>query len=185
MMGTNRVFEFYGEAISTGAARTLINVNDQLSSFVLVDKLIPIRTDLRLREGKRIKQVSATYDWAKGSASLSSGTQVAIRPGTLDLVSLFYAVRSVDLKIGATFNFLFLDANHRLQSVTVKVANQEAIGGPLGTRDSLQLDILTPLQAIIAKAWISNDHRKLPLYVTTRTRFGELRLQLTGVANTK
>jgi hypothetical protein len=187
MLGNNRVFEFYGEALSTGAARTLINVNDQLSSFALIDKLTPVRTDLRLREGKRTKQSSAIYDRIKNSATLSNGTQVAIRPGTLDLISLFYTVRATDLKIGSTYNFLFLDANHRLKMVTINVVKQETIGGPMGTRDSLQLDILTPApnQALLAQVWISNDHRRLPLYLATRTPFGELRFQMTSAANTK
>ncbi|MCI0338844.1 MAG: DUF3108 domain-containing protein [Acidobacteria bacterium] len=187
LLGTNRVFEFYGEATSTGAARTLINVNDQVSSFALVDKLTPVRTDLQLREGKRIKQVSAAYNWAKNSASLSTGSEVSIRPGTLDLVSLFYATRAADLKIGASYNFPFLDANLRLRMVTIKAVKQEPIGGPMGTRDAWQLDILTtaPTQVLIAQAWISNDARRLPLYIATRTRFGELRFQMTSAVNTK
>ncbi len=187
MLGNKRVYEFYGEATSTGAARTLINVNDQLSSYAAVDQLLPVRTDTRLREGKRVKQVSANYDWEKNKATLSSGTDVTIRPGTLDLVSLFYAVRASDLKIGSTFNYFFLDANHRLHTLTIKVARQEAIGGPMGNRDALQLDILTaaPKQALLAQAWISTDSRKLPLYIVTRTRFGELRFQMTSAVNIK
>ncbi len=187
MLGKSRVFEFFGEASSLGAARTLINVNDQLSSFALIDSLTPVRTDLRLREGKRSKQTTATYDWSKLQATLSGGTQTEIRPGTYDLVSLFYAVRANELKIGAKYDFLFLDANNRLQMVTIKPIKQESIGGPLGTRDALQLDVLAPEPAklLLAQVWISNDARRLPLYIVTRTRFGELRFQLTSIANNK
>ncbi len=187
MLGKNRVFEFYGEATSVGAARTLINVNDQMSSFALIDSLTPVKTDLRLREGKRVKQTTASYDWSKLQASLSSGTQVEIRPGAHDLLSLFYAVRSADLKIGAKYDFPFLNANNRLQKVTIKVIKQETIGGALGTRDALQLDVLAPEPAklLLAQVWISNDARRLPLYLVTRTRFGELRFQITGAVNTK
>ncbi|MGH9839577.1 MAG: DUF3108 domain-containing protein [Blastocatellia bacterium] len=187
MLGPNRVFEFFGEASSTGAARQLINVNDQMSSFALVDSLVPVRNDLRLREGKRSRQVTATYDWSKRQALLSSGTQTEIPPGTLDLISLFYTVRAADLKVGATFSHLFLDANHRLQSVTLRVARQEPINSPVGTRDAMQLDILAPEPAklLLGQVWISNDSRRLPLYIVTRTRFGEIRFQLTSAANTR
>lgn len=187
MLGKSRVFEFFGEAASVGAARTLVNVNDQLSSFALVDSLVPVRTDLRLREGKRSKQITATYDWSKNQASLSSGTQTEIRPGTYDLISLFYAVRTADLKIGSSRNFLFLDANHRLQMVTIKVIKQETISGPMGARDALQLDVLAPDPArlLLAQVWISNDARRLPLYLVTRARFGELSFQMTSAVNTK
>jgi hypothetical protein len=187
MLGKNPVFEFFGEASSVGAARTLINVNDQLSSLAMVDTLIPVRTDLRLREGKRSKQITATYDWSKNQVSLSSGTQTDIRPSTYDLVSLFYAVRAADLKIGAKQDFHFLNANHRLQMLTIKIIKQESIGGPLGTRDALQIDVLAPEPAkiLLAQVWISNDAKRLPLYLVTRTRFGELRFQLTSAVNIK
>ena len=182
-----RVFEFFGEASSVGAARTLINVNDQVSSLALVESLVPLRTDLRLREGKRSKQTTATYDWSKNQISLSSGSRTEIPPGAFDLISLFYAVRAADLKIGATRDFSFLDANNRPQMVTIKVVRQESIGGPLGTRDALHVDVLAPEPArlLLGQVWISNDARRLPLYLVTRTRFGELRFQMVSAVNTK
>ena len=187
MLGANRVFEFYGEAATLGAARSLISVNDQVSSFVTVDSLLPVKTDLRLREGRRTKLTTATYDWSKRSATLSSGTSVQIQPGTLDLLSLYYVIRSAELKVGKTYSFPFLDANHRMQYVKVNVVKQEPIGGPMGTRDTMQLDIMTPQPspALLAQVWISNDTTKLPLYFVTATRFGELRFQMTSATNTK
>jgi Protein of unknown function (DUF3108) len=184
MLGSNRVFELYGEATTRGAAQTLINVNDQLSSFVLIDKLIPLRTDLRLREGRRNKQVTAIYNSTNNTATLSNGTVVAVSPGTLDLVSLFYAIRASEMKIGAIYNLPFLDANHRLRVATIRVVKQETIDGPTGQRDSWQLDILIG-QTLIAQAWVSNDTARLPLYIATRTQFGELRFILTSTINTK
>ncbi len=182
-----RVIEFFGEASSVGAARTLINVNDQVSSLVLMDSLLPIRTDLRLREGKRSKQTTATYDRSKNLMSLSTGSQTDIPPGAYDILSLFYAIRAADLKIGMTRDFAFFDANNRPQRLTIKVVKQESIGGPLGPRDALQVDVLAPepAKSLLAQTWISNDARRLPLYLVTRARFGELRFQLVNAINTK
>ncbi|HEY6403526.1 MAG TPA: DUF3108 domain-containing protein [Blastocatellia bacterium] len=197
MFNGNRVIEFFGEAVTVGAARTLIDVDDQVSSLVLIDSLVPIKTDLRLREGKRVKRTSATYDRSKNLMSLSSGSQTNIPPGAYDILSLFYAIRAADLNIGMTRDFAFLDANNRPQQLTIKVIKQESIGGPLGPRDTLRVDILAPEPAkktpaqtppakiIFAQTWISNDARRLPLYLVTRTRFGELRFQLVSAVNTK
>jgi hypothetical protein len=187
MLGKKRVFEFFGEASSIGAARNLINVNDQFSSFALADSLSPVRTDIRLREGKRSKQTTATFDWSKNQMSLSSGGQTNVQPGAYDLVSLFYGIRAAELKIGSKRDFIFLDANNRLQMVAIKVVKQESIGGPLGTRDALQVDVLAPEPAklLLGQVWISNDARRLPLYFVTRTRFGEIRFQMTNAVNTK
>ncbi|HEY8460434.1 MAG TPA: DUF3108 domain-containing protein [Blastocatellia bacterium] len=188
----NRVMEFFAEASTVGMARTLINVDDQVSSLVLTHSLLPIKTELHLREGKRIKRTSATYDRSKNLMSLSTGSQTNIPPGSYDILSLFYAVRAADLKIGMTRDFAFLDANNRPQQLTIKVIKQELIGGPLGPRSALRVDILAPdpakkssAQIILAQTWISDDARRLPLYLVTRTRFGELRFQLISAVNVR
>jgi hypothetical protein len=183
----NRVIEFFGEASSVGAARTLVNVSDQVSSLVLADSLLPVKTDLRLREGKRSKQTTATYDRPRNMMTISGGSQFDLFADAYDMLSLFYAVRAADLKIGMMREFTFYDANNRPQLMRIRVVKQESIGGPMGTRDALQVDVLTPSPAnlLLAQTWISNDTRRLPLYLVTRTRFGELRFQMTGAVNTK
>jgi hypothetical protein len=187
MFNGNRVIEFFGEASSVGAARTLINVNDRASSLVLMDSLTPVRTDLRLREGKRFKQTTATYDRSRNLMSLPNGSQTNFPPGAYDILSLFYAIRAADLKIGTTRDFTFFDANNRLRRLTIKVIKQESIGGPLGARDALQVDVLAPEPAkpLLAQTWITNDARRLPLYLVTRARFGELRFLLVNAINTR
>jgi hypothetical protein len=187
MFNGRRVIEFFGEASSIGAARTLINVNDRVSSLVLTDSLLPIRTDLSLREGKRSKQTTATYDRSKNLMSLSTGSQTEIPPNAYDILSLFYAIRAADLKIGMTRDFAFFDANNRPQRLTIKVIRQESIGGPLGARDALQVDVLAPepAKSLLAQTWISNDARRLPLYFVTRARFGEIKFQLVNALNTR
>ena len=183
----NRVIEFFGEASSVGSARTLVNANDQVSSLVLLDSLTPVKTDLRLREGKRSKQTIATYDRSRNLMSLQGGSQTDVLPGSYDILSLFYAIRSADLKIGMTREFIFYDANNRPQLVKTRVVKQEPIGGPMGTHDAFQVDVLAPEPAklLLAQTWISNDARRLPLYLVTRTRFGELRFQMISAVNTK
>jgi len=119
--------------------------------------------------------------------SLSNGSQTNFPPGSYDILSLFYAIRAADLKIGMTRDFAFFDANNRPRRLSIKVVKQESIGGPLGARDAFQVDVLAPEPAKppLAQAWISNDARRLPLYLVTRARFGELRFQLVGAINTK
>ncbi len=180
------VFEFVGEAATLGAARSIISLDDQIICYANANTLIPIRSDLRLREGERNKQTTADYDPSGTKVTLSNGTQVSVQPKTLDLLSLFYAVRAADLKVGSTHVFPFLDANHRQKRVVIKVVKQETILSPMGTQDTVQLDIFSQdTQLLIAQAWITNDARRLPVYIVTRTGFGELRLQLTSTVKTK
>lgn len=192
LLNDNPVFEFYGEATSIGAARTMISVNDQISSFVHADRLDPLRTDIRLREGRRIKSDTAIFNHPGRVAMLNNGTAVQIQPGTLDLISLFYAIRASKLTIGESQRYDFLDANNRPQAITVRAIKQETVSSPLGSRPAIQIDILnTPTNPIpgqssrlIAQGWISNDRQRLPIFFSTRTRFGEIRFQLVSATNT-
>lgn len=185
-LGASRVYEFVSEVASLGAARAVLSINDIFTSYVDAEKLVPLRTDLRLREGSRNKDVSADYNLNDNSVLLSNGSSFSVKPGTLDLISLFYAVRAADLKPGAVRNFDFLDANHHLKSLTFRVARQETISGPLGPQDTLQLDILrADNQQLISQVWITNDARRLPVYLAVRLRIGELRFQLTSFSGTR
>lgn len=185
-LSNRRVYEFVSEAASLGAARAVLNINDIFTSYVDADKLTPVRTDLRLREGRRNKEITADYDQAGNLVRLNNGTSVTIKPETLDLVSLFYAVRASDMKPGSVHTFEFLDANHRPQAVTFRVMKQETIGSPFGPQETLQLDVhKTDNQQLISQIWITNDARRLPLYLAVRLRIGELRFQLTASSGTR
>lgn len=185
-LGAARVFEFVSEVASSGAARAVLSINDIFTSYVDAEKLLPVRTDLRLREGNRNREITADYNLSGNSVLLSNGSSITVKPGTLDLVSLFYAVRAADLKPGSTHTFDFLDANHRPKSLTFRVVRQETISGPLGPQETLQLDILkTENQQLISQAWVTSDARRLPVYLAVRLRIGELRFQLTSFSGTR
>jgi len=185
-LGAQRVFELVGEVTTKGAARALVNVDDQVISYAEVTTLAPVRTETRLVEGRRQKQTAADYNWPGKSVRLSDGTHVAVAPKTLDLVSLFYAARAANLQLGATHTFPFLDANYRPRTLVVKVMKQETIGGPLGSLDTIQLDVFSQdQQQLVAQVWVTNDARRLPAYIAIRARFGEIRLQLTSMIGTK
>lgn len=185
-IGEQRVMELMGEASTNGNARSLINVDDQLISFVDVKTLFPVRTETRLSEGSRKKEVSAHYNTTTGAVRLTNGTQFKVAPGTLDLVSLFYAIRAAALKPGAELNYTLLGANHRMAAVKIRVVKQERISVPFGTTSSFQLDILDGSgKSLIAQAWISDDQRRLPLYIVVRTRFGQVKFELTQAIGTR
>lgn len=178
------VFEMVGDLATIGSARSIINLDDKFKSYVQVDSLAPIRTETQIIEGQRRKDIVATYK--DNSVRLDNGTHFDVKPRTLDLVSLFYAVRASQLTVGSNQTFHFIDANHRPRAVTIKIVKQEAINSALGTRDTLQLDIINQENnQLMAQAWITNDAKRLPLYIVTRLAFGEIRLNIKNVVNGK
>ena len=180
-IGTRNVIELVGDASTTGVARGLIEVDDELISVVDAATLVPIRTETRLREGARRKQVVADYNWNDATVKLSNGTHARIAPQSLDLVSLFYAVRSSALQPGATTKYTLLDANHRQVTLTLKGVKVERIGSQLGNLAALQIDVMRD-KTLIAQAWVSEDAHRIPLYLAIRTAFGEIRLQVSSTS---
>jgi hypothetical protein len=159
-------------------------LDDNFKSYVDVDSLLPLRTETNILEGKRRKDVVAIYK--DNSVRLDNGTHFDVNPRTLDLVSLFYSVRASNLTVGTNHTVHFIDANHRPRTITIKVVKQEAINSALGTRDTLQLDIINHEgNQLMAQAWVTNDAKRLPLYIVTRLAFGEIRLNLKNVVNGK
>ena len=178
------VFEMVGELSTIGSARSIINLDDTFKSYVHVDSLVPVRTETSILEGQRRKQIVAVYK--DDSVRLDNGTHFDVKPRTLDLVSLFYAVRASQLTVGSNQTFHFVDANHRPRALTIKVAKQESINSVLGPRDTLQLDITNQENnQLMAQAWVTNDAKHLPLYIVTRLAFGEIRLNIKNVINGK
>lgn len=176
------VFEMVGDISTVGSVRSVVNLDDTFKSYALVDSLVPTRTETNILEGKRRKDIVAIYK--DDSVRLDNGTHFDVKPRTLDLVSLFYSVRASNLTIGSSQTFHFIDANHRPRTITIKVVKQEAINSTLGTRDTLQLDIINHEgNQLMAQAWVTNDAKRLPLYIVTRLAFGEIRLNIKNVVN--
>jgi Protein of unknown function (DUF3108) len=178
------VFEMVGEMSTIGSARSIVNLDDTFKSYVHVDSLAPVRTETHILEGQRRKDIVAIYK--DDSVRLDNGTHFDVKPRTLDLVSLFYAVRASNLTVGSNQTFHFVDANHRPRSLTIKVAKQEAINSAVGPREALQLDIFNQENnQLMAQAWVTSDAKHLPLYIVTRLAFGEIRLNIKNVVDGK
>ncbi len=184
MLDNKVVLEMIGELSTIGAVRSIVNLNDTFKSYVQANSLTPLKTETTIHEGKRNKQIIASYK--DNSVRLDNGTHFSVPANTLDLVSLYYAIRAGDLTIGKSQIYNFVDANHRPRSLNVTVVKKESINSALGVREALQLDI-TNLETnqLMAQTWITNDPKRIPLYIVARLAFGELRLSVKTAINTK
>ena len=81
----------------------------------------------------------------------------------------------------ASYQFRLLDANHRPLVLTFKAAKVEQIGSLLGNLAATQLDVFRD-KVLVAQVWVSNDSRRIPLYLAVKTRFGELRFQVSSAS---
>jgi hypothetical protein len=172
---------FTTTAQTTEAALRLFVANDQFTTYVDPQTLLPYRSELNLVEGRRRANEIWTINQEYGSASKQGTSKVDIPIGTHDYLSLFYAVRSMNLAAGKQ-NALSVLVNGRPKTLIITAFRRETIVLDNQKISAIQLKLTTPEDPqpdkFQLRAWISDDDRRLPLRLTATTELGALRADL-------
>lgn len=167
-------------AQTTNAAQRLFFANDQFTSYIDPNTLLPFRSELILAEGQR--RVSTTYviNQDHGSVTTDTGQRIEIPVGTHDYVSLFYAVRSMNL-VPPKRNALSILVNGRAKTLFITALRRESIQIGSQKIPAIQISLTTDDpqgDKFALRGWISDDNRRLPLRLTATTELGPLRADL-------
>ncbi len=165
---------------TVGAGQTLFPVSDQINSYVDPSTVVPFRTELTLAEGQRRARFVVSADQRSGSLLFEDGTRVEAPVGTHDLLSVFYALRSLDLTPGKRNGVsLLINKRPRLLFITALRAGVVQLGGQQIPAVELALNTNDPDDDKLAlRLWISTDRRRLPLRLTAQTPLGPVRADL-------
>jgi hypothetical protein len=179
--------QLHVQAQTVGVVRSLfIPVDDQFVSYIDPDTLLPVRFEKHLREGKRQVDAVTVFDHKEKVARLADEKQMAIDPETRDLVALFYYVRTLDLSRGKEYRFpaIFDD---ELFTVIVSPEQRASIKTAAGTFDAIEIALRSEKvqerkkeisDANRVRVWLSNDEKRIPVLITARPAFGEIRVEL-------
>jgi len=172
-------------AQTTNAAQRIFFANDQINSYINPVTLIPFRSEVNLVEGKRRFNRVWTIDQERGTAVGDNGERVEIPVGTYDLVSLLYAVRSLDLTPPRS-NAVSLLVNNRPKTITITSIKREVIELSGQKIPAIQVSLTTDdaqADKFQIRAWLSADATRLPLRLAAVTPLGPLRADLIIVPN--
>jgi len=174
-------------AETTNAAQRLFFAKDMLSSYVDPETLLPFRSEIDLVEGKRRSKEILTINQDYGTATTERGRKIEMPVGTHDYLSIFYAVRSMNLSPPKR-NAVSILVNGRAKTLVITALRRESI--QLGSEKipAIQLSLTTDDQQpdkFALRAWISDDDRRLPLRLTAMTELGQLRVDLVIVPLTR
>ena len=133
MRSRSRYFDHDGvmlttSAQTTDAAQRIFVVNDQLISYVDPVTFLPYRFEQTLAEGKRRSAEIWTINQDYGNATKQGAAKIDIPIGTHDYLSIFYAVRSMNL--AAKQNAVSILVNGRPKTMIITAVQ----------RDTVQLD---------------------------------------------
>lgn len=174
-------------AQTTDAAQRLFVANDQLTSYVDPGTLLPYRTELNLIEGRRRRNEIWTINQDYGTALKQGGGKVEIPIGTHDYLSIFYAVRSMNLSPPRKSAVSIL-VEGKPKTLIITAVRRERIQLDSQKIPAIQLTLTTDDQQpdkFALRAWISDDDRRLPLRLTAMTELGALRADLVIIPLTR
>ncbi len=168
------------KAYTTGAAAKLFVANDTIESYVDTQSLLPYRTIFNLSEGRRRFNQTLVVDQNRGLATTDKGERIDIPVGTHDYLSLFYAVRSLNLSPPKR-NAVSILAEGKPKTMFITATKRETIEIGQQKLQAIALTLTTDdpqSDKYQLRIWISNDARRIPLRITAQTELGPLRADL-------
>jgi hypothetical protein len=180
-------FRLSADVRTVGLVRTIAAVLDaRLDTYADPKTLLPYRTERRTSVNGQTKNETITYNRSKGVATTAEGAPLAIGAETSDVISLFYRVRALPLKVEDSFTLDVLE-NGKRSTVRATVDEGGEISTPAGRFKSLRVSFVPirngqPDDSARLRVWYSDDRSRLPLLITAQPKIGPIKMTLTRVA---
>lgn len=173
-------------AQTNAALQKIFTAREEITSIVDFATLLPLRSDMNMQEGRDKTVQQLNWEQEKGQVmAVNGGPRVEIPVGTHDYLSLFYALRSLNLTpkkrtavallINNRPRTLFIES---LKTDTIELGNLKVPALYL----ALTLDDGAP-DRYVMRLWVSDDARRLPLRMTATLAQGVVRADLQVKAN--
>jgi hypothetical protein len=187
------VFHARGEAKTVGLAEKLYSVKDIFESFFDMHTILPYKSIRDVKEGNYRKHEEAIFNHAANSVySTRKDTTVTIPKNTLDMMSLLYYIRSIDLyemKNGDVLRTItFFD--EELFPFDIRFKGTEVIKTKYGKIRCYRFDpVVEPGRMFKSEddmtIWISADRNLIPIKVKFNLVVGSLHMDLSEYSNLK
>jgi len=187
------VFHARGEAKTVGLAEKLYSVKDVFESFFDLHTILPYKSIRDVKEGNYRKHEEAIFNHAGNTVySTCKDTVVTIPKNTLDMMSLLYYIRSIDLydmKNGDVLRTVtFFD--EELFPFDIRFKGTEVVKTKYGKIRCYRFDpVVEPGRMFKSEddmtIWISADRNLIPIKVKFNLVVGSLHMELSDYSNLK
>ena len=138
----------------------------------------------RLREGDYRKNVALRFDQVGGKAYYADGRVFDILPGTHDILSAFYFVRTLELAPGDT-TLVTTYSSRKSYLLKVIVHRRETVEVPAGTFDCVVVEPVIVGEGLFQfegklTIWMTDDERHMPVLMRTKVKVGAIDASLKG-----
>jgi hypothetical protein len=181
-----RFFHFVMTAQTNSVIDYLYVLRDRQDSYVDQDFTHSVQYEQRTM-GKNPREAVVYFNWKQMNATYVNFGEpqkpVSIVPGTFDPLSLFFAIRTHDLREGNSIQIPITDGK-KLIPTKARVKGREKIVVNERTYDTYvvvpDFDMRKAFEKDQAnfKFWITADERRIPVKIESRLKFGKIVLEL-------
>jgi hypothetical protein len=179
------------EGKTTGMLELFSPLRDYWSAQIDTKTLLPLKTEMRKREGRYRKEETVLYQMDKGYAKIHSPQNKPVNStmsgpkDLLDLISAYYFLRSKpvsDKKPGSRWSAQVL-VDSKIYELVLVVKAKEIIETETGKKASIKTNILLPKNNLFKeedaiRLWISDDEYQVPLKIQVNLKIGFLTIDL-------
>jgi len=182
-------YHYLSAAASNDFFSTFFLVRDSVESYAGVSDLLPRRFEKHLREGNYVRDDTVRFDQRNHLALYPGGRIVEILPGTHDVLSAFFEVRTRALQPGDVLN-LECHADRKNYPLKTQVHRREHVSVPAGEFDCLVIEPMLRSPGLFRHEgsltiWLTDDARKIPVQMKSRLPIGSISVVLTGIEGPK
>ena len=156
----------------------VLALNNDYVTYIDPSTGLPFHGQQFIRSAPRTSDLTADFNQPAGAAALAP-TRVGEFPGTYDLLSAVYRIRTLPLKESST-TYLTARIENLDYQLEVKVTGQEIVKTNVGSFNTVVTRITVKGNSANYRlqAYFSADERHVPVLVTARHSSGDIRAEL-------
>ncbi len=182
MIDGEAAYRIVSTARSARFFSTFFPVEDRVISHWSPRLRLPLAFEKHIREGKYAKDVTMRFDHERGVAIYADGREDEILPGSQDVLSAFYYVRTLPLAAGMVVEV----PNHsdgKNYPLQVRVVGRETVEVPAGKFSCWVVEPLLKSAGLFKQEgrltiWMTADSRRMPVLMKSKVAVGSIAAEL-------
>ncbi len=185
------IYHFQAQGHTNKFFSIIFYVNDRIDTYADTN-FLPLKQEKNLHEGTWKKSMWYNFDYDSLRVYDSDGKVSKLEKGAYDVLTIFYKLRNENFKVGDTLEML-LFADRKIYKLYALVEKKGKIETGIGEKEAIKIVLLidksgeyrgkSGLEAIFGgkgglEIWLSDDERRIPLYISTKVWFGSIRALL-------
>ena len=175
-------YEIQSKTNSNRFFSSIYKVRDKIVSYIDTEGLFSRYFYKRLREGDYKKTEEVNFDHDAGLARYVGGEEYEIKPGVQDVLSAFYYVRTLDLKVGDVYS-VPAHSSRKSYDLKVIVHGTETVEVEAGTWDCFVVEPVIEGEGLFKHEgkltlYLTDDQYRVPVLIKAKVPVGSIEVSL-------